>query len=135
MPRPNLPHQTYDPAENILFVTHPEPVRLETREHIVRYFDEIVRFFRERCRGKKAYYLVDWTHFETNVRENDAYAENVKRVVTECAIQIVRFTDSPIQRTAGRLVAVKLHVPSHVYDTREEAIAVVRAMREAAGTR
>jgi hypothetical protein len=131
----NLSHQSYDPTENILFVTHPSPVRLETREQIVTYFDDIVRFFRERCRGKKAYYLVDWTRFETNVRENDVYAANVKRVVSECAITIVRFTDSPIQRTAGRLVAVKLHVPSHVYDTREEAIAVVRSLRAAASER
>ncbi len=125
----NLPNQSYDDRENVLSVWHDRPVRLETPEQITAYFDAIVNFWRRNCRGRKAYYLVDWRNFSTNMRENDLYASNVRRVVEGCAITIVRFSDNPIQRTAGRLVAVKLHVPSNIYETREEAIAVIKGLQ------
>jgi hypothetical protein len=129
MPASNLPNQSYDEAENILHVWHEHPVQLDTADQLVAYFDAIVSFWRRTCRGRKAYYLVDWRHFSTNVRENNVYAAQVRRVVEQCAIAIVRFCDNPIQRTAGRLVAVKLHVASHVYDTREEAVAVIEGLK------
>jgi hypothetical protein len=125
----NLPKQSYDEVENVVSVWHDAPVQLETAAQLVAYFDAIVGFWRRTCLGKKAYYLVDWRNFTTNVRENDLYAAQVKRVVDQCAVTIVRYCDNPLQRTAGRLVAVKLHVPSHIYDTREEAVAVIRGLK------
>jgi len=123
------PIQSYDVKLNILYVSHPAPVRLDTREQIRAYFDRIVSFWQLTCAGRKAYYLVDWTDFTTNMVENSYYAEQVKRVVDDCAIAIVRYTDNPMQRAAGRLAAIKMHKPSNIYETRDEALKVIEALR------
>lgn len=128
MPNPS-PQQSFDPALNVVAVSHPSPVHLETQADIKAYFDAIVRYWRAHCREQRAYYLVNWNGFTTNMKENTYYAENVKRVVDECAILIVRYTDNPLQRAAARFVSLKLHVPSNTYATREDAVAVIEAHR------
>ena len=93
-------------------------------------FDEVVAFWRANCRGQRAYYVVDYTNHTTNLTENDFYGRQVKRVLDECAITIVRFGGDPLTRTGARLRGMKLHVPTNLYGTKEAAIAVVRALRE-----
>jgi hypothetical protein len=61
-------------------------------------------------------------------------AENIVLVwqeaaVDECAIATVRYGGSMLQRLASRAVAAQLHLPSNVYRSREEALAVVHALR------
>lgn len=128
MPNPP-PVQSYDPVLNILYVAHPQAVHLETEADIRSYFDAIVQFWRRSCGGRRAYYLVDWNGFTTNIGENAYYAQHVKRVVDECAIIIVRYTENPLQRAAARFVSLKLHVPSNTYALREDALKVIAAHR------
>ena len=125
------PVQVYDPTDNIVYVNHPEPVRLETATDIRAYFEEVRRFWRASVR-RKAYYLIDWSGFEMNIRESAVYGECVKRVAQDWAITIVRFGQNPLQRAVTRAVSVKRHVPSHVYDTKEEALAVIRGLKSGA---
>jgi hypothetical protein len=127
------PLQIYDPAENIVYVSHPQPARLETATDIRAYFEEVRRYWRSNVR-QKAYYLIDWSGFELNIRESEAYGECVKRVSQECAITIVRYGKNPLQRAITRAVSVKRHVASHVYDTNEEALAVIRGLKSGAIT-
>jgi hypothetical protein len=122
------PRQVYDRAENIVHVSHPQPARLETAIDVRAYFDEVRRYWRASVR-RKAYYLVDWSGFELNIRESEAYGECVKRIAQECAITIVRFGQNPLQRAVTRAVSVKQHVPSHVYDTEEEGLTVIRGLK------
>jgi hypothetical protein len=120
--------QTYDPGENIVFVRFPL-VHLETAVQIREHFDRVVAFWRATCRGRKVYYVVDYDGFTVNLRENDAYAQSMKRVAEQCAITIVRYGGDSLQRTAVRLYNMKLHSPSRIYGSREEALSVVRALK------
>jgi hypothetical protein len=123
-------HQEYDAVENIVFVTHPEPVHLETPADIDAYFDAVIAFWRDECKRRRAYYLVDWKGFSLNMRETTFYSRHIKKVSSECAITIVRYGTDPLRRAATRLMALKLHLPSNIYDTREEAMMVIRGLKD-----
>jgi hypothetical protein len=120
-------HAEYDPAENIVFVTFPG-VYLETQEQIRAHFDRVIACWRALCNGRKVYYLVNYDGFSVNLRENAYYAEQMNRVYEQCAITSVRYGGDSLQRTGARLYNMKLHRPSHLYSSREEALEVVRAL-------
>jgi hypothetical protein len=120
----------YDPLENILFSHHPEPVDLVTRPDILGYFEENYQFWKSNCGGKKVYSLVDYSNLNMNLDEIDYYALQVKRIVRECVITIVRFDGSMVQRMAGRMTAIRLHTPSNTYATYEEALRVIKGLKK-----
>jgi len=120
--------QKYDEKDNVVHVTFPA-VHLETRAEIREHFDRALSFWRENCGGKKVYYVVNYDGFSVNLRENDFYAEQMKRVVETCAITVVRYGGDALQRTAARLYNMKLHSPTRLYDSREEALKVVQALK------
>ena len=122
----------FDRAENIVFVWHPVPVRLDTREDIARYFEANRQFWREHCGGKKAYFVIDFDGQSMNVEHQDFYADCIKAAVDECAVTVVRYGGEMLQRLAARMAATRVHVPSNVYRSRDEAIAVVRDLRSGA---
>jgi hypothetical protein len=122
----------YDPVENIVHVSFPD-VKLESQAQIRAHFDRAVNFWREHCGGRKVYFVVNYDGITVNLRENDYYARQLKRVL-ECAVTIVRYGGDPLQRTAARLVHMKLHAPTRLYESREEALEVVRALRSGAAT-
>jgi hypothetical protein len=119
---------SYDAVENIVYVTFPN-VHLETQTEIREHFDRVVAFWKEKCRGRKVYYVVGYDGFSVNLRENDFYGQQMRRIVDDCAITIVRYGGDSLQRTAARLYNMKLHEPSQLYESREDAIAVVRAIK------
>jgi hypothetical protein len=119
---------SYDPVENIVYVTFPL-VHLETRAEIRAHFAEAYKFWRDNCRGRKAYYVVGYDGFSVNLRENEFYAEQMRPIVEECAITVVRYGGGALQRIGARLYNMKLHAPSRLYESREEALAVVRALK------
>ncbi len=123
--------QQYDPTDNIIYVTF-NKVHLETQAEIKAHFDRVIAYWRDNCRGKKVYYVVGFDGFTVNLRENDFYAAQMKRVIDQCAITIVRYGGDSLQRTAVRLYNMKLHAPSRLYESKEEAVSVVRAIQ--AGT-
>jgi hypothetical protein len=129
MPQPNHAELLYDPAANILHVSHPQPVNLETAELISEYFRDVMSFWRQTCGGRKAYFLVSWQNVSTNLLESSVYAECVREVADNAALVIVRYLGEPLQRAAGRLVALKLYRPSHIYSSREEALEVIRGLQ------
>jgi hypothetical protein len=120
----------FDQAENIVFVWHPVPVHLETREEIATYFEANRKFWRDNCGGKKAYFVIDFDGQSTNVAHQDFYADCIKAAVDECAITVVRYGGEMLQRLASRMAATRLHVSSNVYRSRDEALAVVRGLRD-----
>jgi hypothetical protein len=120
--------QTFDPVENIVYVTFPT-IHLETQADIRAHFDKVIAFWKDKCRGKKVYYVVGYDGFSVNLRENDYYGQQMRRVVEQCAITIVRYGGDSLQRTAARLYNMKLHAPSQLYESREEAVAIVKAIQ------
>jgi hypothetical protein len=120
----------YEPAEKILFASHPEPVFLATRQTIADYFEDGIRFWRRHCGGEKVFIVVNYENLTTNLDELEVYAAQVKRVIDECAITVVRYRGNLLQRMASRITAIKLHTPSNTYTSREEALSVVRGLRD-----
>lgn len=119
--------QNYDAAANIIYVTFPV-VHLETQTEIREHFDRVVAYWRANCRGKKVYYVVGYDGFSVNLRENEYYAQQMRRVM-ECAVTIVRYGGDALQRTAARLYNMKLHAPSRLYESRQAAVDVVKAIQ------
>ncbi|WP_394841784.1 hypothetical protein LZC95_32495 [Pendulispora brunnea] len=120
---------SYDPEDNILFVSHTKPVHLASEQQIQAYFDEVVAFWRAKCKSKRVYFVIEYDGLTVDVNLKETYAKQVARGVRDCAITIVRYGGEPLQRTVARLVGIQLHVPSNVYRSRHEAIAVVRGLR------
>ena len=119
--------QQYDAAENIVYVTFPA-VHLETQTQIREHFDRVLTFWQTHCGGKRVYYVVGYDGFSVNLRENEFYAQQMRRVLP-CAVTIVRYGGDALQRTAARLYNMKLHAPSRLYESREEAVRVVKAIQ------
>jgi hypothetical protein len=129
VPAAGAPALQFDPVENIVFVTHPAPTHLGTQDAIRSYFDRVVSFWRVTCPGR-VFFVVDYANLSSDISLNAFYAEQIRRIVDECAVTIVRYGGDPLQRTTARLVGLKLHIPSRVYGSREEALDVVRALRQ-----
>jgi hypothetical protein len=127
MSPPKTVFQQYDATANIIYVTFPK-VHLETQTEIKEHFDRVVAFWRDNCRARKVYYVVGYDGFSVNLRENELYAQQMRRVM-DCAVTIVRYGGDALQRTAARLYNMKLHAPSRLYESREAAIAVVKAIQ------
>ncbi len=122
-------HLVYDRAENIVFMTFPERVELNTPEQIKAHFDGVVAFWRQHAHGRKAYFVVDFTNVLIDMKQLEYYAKVSAKAQDECTITSVRYGGDPLQRTITRLAGIKIHRPSHLYETKEEALAVVRALK------
>ncbi len=120
---------SYDPADNIVFISFSEPVELNTREEISAHFKYVTDFWREHTHGQKSYFVVDFENITINIAELEFYAQETDKAHRECAITSVRYGGNPLQRTLTRLGGMKIHRPSNLYQTREEALEVVRALR------
>lgn len=122
---------TYDDFDNIVYMRFPEPVELSTRQQIVAHFDRVIAFWRLHANGKKAYFVVDFDNITIDPAAMDIYVEQTRRAHDICAIASVRYGGEALQRTVTRLAGIKIHRPSNICDTREQAIAMVRAMQKA----
>jgi hypothetical protein len=119
----------YDKNENIMFISFAEPTELNTPEEIAAHFKRVVSYWRQHARGKKCYFVVDIDNITINMKELEFYAGETDKAHQECAISSVRYGGNPLHRTLTRLAGMKIHRPSNLYATREEAMAVVRALR------
>jgi hypothetical protein len=121
---------SYDKDENIVYMSFAEREDLQTREQIADHFTRVVSFWRAKAGGKKSYFVVAFDNVTINPSELDFYAEQTGRAHEICAITSVRYGGNPMQRTVTRLAGMKIHRPSNIYETREEALAVVRALQK-----
>lgn len=75
------------------------------------------------------YCVIDYTDFSLNVALTAAYAAAVRYATDNYAIAAVRYTSDISARATMRAVAIKNHLPSNLYATREDAIAIVHGLR------
>lgn len=122
---------SYDKVENVIFMTFPEPLLLDSKAEIVAHFERIIAFWRAHAGGQKAYFVVDFDNVTIEPSQMSHYVEQTKRAHDICAIASVRYGGSPLQRTVTRLAGMKIQRPSNICDSREEALAIVRAMKDA----
>jgi hypothetical protein len=119
----------YDKDENIIFIRFAEPTELVTQAEISAHFKRVVGFWRSHAKGKKCYFVVDIDNITINMKEIEFYARETDRAHAECAISSVRYGGNHLHRTLTRLAGMKIHRPSNLYETRQEAMDVVRALR------
>ena len=119
---------SYDRAEIIVFIMFATATELNTREEIAAHFRRVVGFWRANAGGRKSYFVVDIDNITININELECYARETDKAQEECAITSVRYGGNPIQRTLTRLGGMKIHRPSNLYETREEALSVVRGL-------
>jgi hypothetical protein len=119
---------SYDRAKNIVFMHFAVAEELQTKKEIGDHFARVIEFWRAEATGKKAYFVVDLENITINPQELEFYAEESKRAHALCALVSVRYGGNPIQRTLTRLAGMKIHRPSNIYETKEEAMEVVRAL-------
>ena len=125
-----LPEISYDARDNILWVDHPQAIYLGTRQEIDAYFQACFQFWRKRCSPKKVFIVVSYDNFTYNHEEQPAYVAALTQVLRDCAETVVRYGGTLDQRTASRSHAMHLHTPSNLYATRDEAVRVVRGLRD-----
>jgi hypothetical protein len=128
MMRPALPTLSFDPREQIMFVGF-AGLRLDSEQQVRAAFEEIRRFWTESCGGRKVYAIIDYTKFDLNIRLTEYYAGFVKEAVDTYSITTVRHTTDVLARATLRVVGLKIHRPSNLYATKEDAVEVVRALR------
>jgi propionate CoA-transferase len=119
---------SFDRDEQILFVEF-RGVRLDTREQVEAAFNAVRSFWRQHCGGRKVYALIDYANFHLRPELTDFYAQCVARIVDECTITTVRYSDDIAVRATMRVVGMKIHRPSNLYSSLAEAIEVVRGLR------
>src|SRR5262245_48421759 len=103
-------------------MSFPSPEELNPREEIAAHFDRVVAFWRTSAGGKRSYFVVNFENITINVGELEFYAQQTKHAHEVCAITSVRYGGNPMQRTVTRLAGMKIHRPSNIYETREEAL-------------
>jgi hypothetical protein len=124
-------HFSYDRDENVVYVSFPPETNLLTREEISGHFDRVLSFFQRHLPPTKSYCVVNYDNFYVNVAENVFYGEQMARVLP-LLITVVRYGGSTLQRTNARIYNLKLHADSHLYDTKDEALRVVRELKAGA---
>src|SRR5690242_2311260 len=126
----NYPDFAYDAKEHIIFVTHPKPVHLETPDDVTSYFRAANQYWRNHGGGKKAYIVVDYANFAFNPDLRALYTQALEDALRTSAETIVRYGGSLSVRAAARVNAIDLHTPSNLYASKEEAVRVVRRLRD-----
>jgi hypothetical protein len=122
----------FEVAEATVFVGHSSLVHLDTSADVDAYFDAVTAYWRREARGERVYFVVSYDNFSSNPAVSERYAERVRAMLTDCALTIVRHGGDVPQRTTARRLAIMLHVPSNLCETREDAIESVRALRSTA---
>jgi hypothetical protein len=120
---------SYDRENEIVFMSFAEREVLSTRAEIADHFTRVIAFWRANVAPKKAYFVVNFDNVNIDAAELDFYAEQTKRAHDLCAIMSVRYGGDPLQRTVTRLAGMKIHRPSNIYETREQALEVIRGLR------
>jgi hypothetical protein len=109
-------------------------VTVTTTEHLKMLVSSFEKAWRAKCGGKRVYLVVDYDGFSMEPSMLPAYAEMVKSVLSKHVITIVRYGGDSLQRTNARLIGMRIHVPSRVYATKQEATDVVASLRSGAMT-
>jgi hypothetical protein len=118
----------YSPTDNVWSVNVLARVRFTSLEQVEEAFGACHRYWELKIK-KPCYALIDYTDTVVDKRLLDAFAEERRRIVTARTITTVRFTADIEARTAIRAMSIKIHQPSNLYASREEALAVLAKIR------
>jgi hypothetical protein len=124
----NTARVTYEPQDEVLFIDT-AGLRIDTKGDVDALFNGIVEAWRAQCQSRKVYAVVAYDGFTVNLHINDYYAERMHAAVSIFAKTVIRYGGDSLTRSGARLRGLKLHIPSNLYSSREEALEVVRGLR------
>ncbi len=78
----------------------------------------------------RVYALINYTNFSLDRRLTDYWGSKVKAAVTAYSIVAIRYSVDSLTRTIVKTIAVKAHTPSNMYESREQALAVLQGLRD-----
>jgi hypothetical protein len=125
----------YSPTDETVVLSCTEGFDLKTRNEISACVEQIVSDIRAVTKGRAIYLVIDYANLKFNLAENDFLRAETERMMRGAnIITIVRFGADSLLRAAARTRAMKMHAPSHLYTTLEEARDVVAGLRRGAIT-
>ncbi len=119
----------YWATDEILFINLFEGAHFDSREKIDAAFAAIDADWKRLCK-KKVYCVINYTGVTVDPTVLEYWSHKRTDAVTRYSLTTVRYGADLQMRIAVRAMATRTHVPSNLYATRDEAIAVVRAIRQ-----
>jgi len=126
MTRPAI---SYDPEEEIFFLDNFANTTFVDQHQVDRAFGDALRFWRTHAGGKKVYVVVDYTGVVIDPKIVEYFGKKRAESVSGFTLVAVRYGGDLTTRAALRAMAVKTHIPSNLYASRQDAIAIVRGIR------
>jgi hypothetical protein len=118
------------PSEQMVVVRTTPGFELNTAAEMTAAIDVFVADIRAATRGKPIYLVVDYTNLKYSLALNEHLrAETVRLMRDANVVTIVRYGADDLMRAAARTRAMRMHMPSHLYPTFEEARQVVADLR------
>jgi hypothetical protein len=105
---------------------------LSSASQVTAVFQHVEDQWRRQCGQRKVYVVIGYDGLTLDSSVNDVYTDHVRRTMALIAILAVRYGGDVLQRANARIRAMKLHSPSNLYGTFEEALEVVAGLQ--AGT-
>jgi len=122
----------YDPAEKIFFIDN-SGIRWDTEDHIRDHFARIGVLQKKWAGGGPCDMIIGYVGFTFDMMKLGAtYRELVIYAGTHYFKNLVRWglDADPLLRSTQRAFAIKTHRKSHIYSSKEEALAVLRGLRD-----
>jgi hypothetical protein len=118
----------YNASDNLWSVNVFAGVRFTRLTQVEDAFEACHRYWdlhiKQRC-----YVLIDYTDTVVDKGLLEAFADKRRTIVSGRTITTLRFTADIQARTAIRAMSIKIHQPSNLYASREEALAVLERIR------
>jgi hypothetical protein len=117
-------HCSYSAEDNVWFVDIFAHARFSTARQVADAFAECRRYWKSHI-NKRCYAIVDYTGTTIDKAAAETFAEERQRIVSEITITTLRFSTDLEARTTIRAMSIKIHQPSNLYASRDEALKVV----------
>ncbi|NOU30373.1 MAG: hypothetical protein HOO96_20930 [Polyangiaceae bacterium] len=121
----------YDTELRIFFIDVSRR-RWDTEAHLNAHFDRLIAAWKK-WSGVKCDMCAGYAGFQFDMTAlGSLYRTRGQYVGTHCFDRIVRWglSDDPLMRTTQRSIALATHRPSHIYETKEEAVKVILGLRQ-----
>jgi hypothetical protein len=119
---------SYDAQLDLMQVTAPT-TGIRSKQDVDAFFDAVATFWKKSI-NRKVYCIVDYTGFSIDKAMTEYWGQRVKDAVDTFTITTVRYSGDALVRTVMKTVAMKVHTPSNMYGSRDDALQVVRGLRD-----
>ena len=105
---------------------------LNTEADLREHYQGLAKVCEELFNGKKVYWLLNYKNFDVNPDLRSHYVGVITELVARWSLAVVRYNSNLLQSTAIRFSTHQVNAPSHLYESRDEAMAAIEEMRRSA---